>query len=161
MAQRRRDLGRVSVDDASHHLPGDRPSVAIARHGHDHILAGPAVGGGARIVTLPAAQQADVARIALVRRKGDVAAAIGNVVPHQAARLRHVHRLADDERRHVFDLAARVRRRKLQVGNDLVRLVERIELTEGEAPDLFIGDAGSAGGWRRALDDDLRDAGFD
>ena len=56
--------------------------------------------------------------VALVGGDGDAAAAVRHVVPHQAAALRHVDRLDQEERRDVLDLAARVPRRELDVGDD-------------------------------------------
>ena len=73
-----------------------------------------------RVVALPAAAQPDVAAMPFRDVDRDPAAAIRHVMPHQVARLRHVDRLDQEERRDVLDLAARISWRELDVCDDAV-----------------------------------------
>jgi hypothetical protein len=81
------------------------------------------------------------------------------------ARARHVDRLHEEERCHVFDHASGISRGELDVGDDRVAAIVWIELAEGAAGERFIlaGVAkGSAveGGRDLLLDDDLLDVGL-
>ena len=109
----------------------------------------------------------DVAERALGRVEQHRPAAIRHVVPQEAARLRHVDRLGDDERRDVADLAVRVLA-ELDVLDDLVARIVGIELAEGAAGDLLVLAGVAVSGARRAfaergrdrlVDDDFGDAG--
>ena len=83
--------------------PGDRRAVrifgdrdlqpVIAANVHRRAHGGAESGAHARVVALPCARQTHVAEAALHVAEGERSAAIGHVMPHQAAGFRHVHRL--------------------------------------------------------------------
>ena len=158
--------GPAAVDDAAEDLsgragdPGRLHPLVAARRDRRR---GRGVGGhhrGAGVVALPAAGEADVALHAQVARDRDPAAAIGHVVPHQAARLRQVHRLDDEEARDVLDLPVRVSLGMREVCDLVVVPVARIELAERAPGDGLVRRlAGGLSGERLgAVDDDARDA---
>src|SRR6185369_3999246 len=110
------------------------------------------------VVALPSAQELDVFRCERIVREADVAAAVGNVVPHHADRGRHVLRLAQDEARDVGDLARRriARERVRDVGDERVVRVGGIDLAERAARDLLVAGLGTDVG--SGVDHDARDA---
>ena len=122
---------------------------------------GPIVGVYAGVVALPCARESDVAEIALRDHDGERRAAIRNVVPHEAARLRHVHRLRQYERGDIPDLAVRVFA-QFDVLDDSVQRIVRVQLTKRPAGNLLVRDglAGPRGERLRVVDHDLRDAGI-
>ncbi len=65
------------------------------------------------------------------------AAAIDHRIHQHAARLRHVDRLDQRERRNVFHLAARVARRELDIGDERILRICRVELAVGLAAQLL------------------------
>ena len=87
---------------------------------------------------------------------GERAAAIGHVVPHQAARFRHVDRLGDDESRDVAYLAVRVFAER-DILNDFVERIARIELAECAAGDLLVLTCVAVRGARGAFAESRRD----
>ncbi|HWF96441.1 MAG TPA: hypothetical protein VG291_15905 [Xanthobacteraceae bacterium] len=153
-------IGASGIEDAPHDAPGDRRPIGILRHRHDDIVVVGPRRGPARIVALPAAGKTDVAGRALERPDGDPAAAIGHVVPHQAARPRHVDRLHQLKRGGVLDHPTRIAGRELDVLDDRIVRIVRIELPEGAPGQGFVG-AGAAearpveGGRHLRVDDDL------
>jgi hypothetical protein len=163
--ERRRDL-TAAVDDAA-----DESARDVGQHRHLDVV----VREGARaargqtgrigrrqrrpagVVALPGAQQLHVHRRERVGRKADVAAAVGNVVPHDAARGRHVLGLAQYEARDVGDLARRVARERVgDVGDERVVRVGGIDLAEGPTGQLLVRRLVVDGG--RRVDHDARDA---
>ena len=64
--------------------------------------------------------------------------AVGHVVPHQVARLRHVDRLHQLERGRVLDHAARIARRELDVLDDGIVRIVGIEFAEGAAGERLV-----------------------
>ena len=91
---------------------------------------------GRNDISLPAADERDVP---LGTRGGLSAAAIDDGISQHAARLRHVDRLDERERRDVFDLAPRIAWRKLDVGDDRVLRIVGIELAVNLSGDLLEG----------------------
>ncbi len=171
----RRRIQSAAVDDAAEHRAGDarqhrRHHVMVRERrcrcagGSRHIgrQAGHARrhGGGAGVVALPAAQQVQVTRGEQIGVERHVAAAVGHVVPHQAARVGHVHRLADAKARDVLDVATRIAWRETEVGDFLVVAIARIQFAEGAAGQFLVGLGGVGGVGQRGgrVDDDARHA---
>ena len=156
--------GTAGIDDTPPTQgSGDGGAVRIVGHRH---------GGGfpvrpghraAGVVALPAATQSDIAHCPFGRHDGDPAAAIGHVMPQQVAALREVDRFDDLESGDIFDHAALVSRRQVNVLNDGVVRILRIDLAIGAAGQGFIrpggSEAGAAKGGRGPrFDDDPDDA---
>src|ERR1019366_4099323 len=93
-------------------------------------------------------------------------AAVRHAVEQDAARMRHVDGLGDREGRRVLHHLAGIARRKLDVRNDGVVRIFRVQLTVETAAQGLILASLSEGlpliGWRLALfDDDARHAGVE
>jgi hypothetical protein len=79
-------------------------------------------------------------------------------VPHHAARLTHVHRFGQHERRDVTHLAVGVLA-EVDILDDRVERIVRVELTKGPTGDLLVRYRLTRGRERQHIvDDDRRDA---
>ena len=112
-----------------------QPVIGVAFHVGTH--------GGAerdihtRVVTLPRAGETDVAEAPLGAVEYHRPAAIGHVVPQQAAGLTHVHRLGQNEAGDVTHLAVGVFG-ELDILDEFVDRISGIEFAERTAGDLFV-----------------------
>ena len=134
--RRFRPVGHVveARDDGT----GDRRAVRIARDRHHDRL----VGRRRDYVALPAADERHVAF-----RTGDrlAVAAVDDLIKEHACRLRHIYRLGQRERRDVFHLPARVSRGQIEILNDGVVRILRIDVAVHLAADEFERPGGSDG----------------
>jgi hypothetical protein len=107
---------------------------------------------------LPATAQADVAKAAFLDRNDARAAAIGHVVPEESAGALLVDRLHQIEAGFVANLAVDIGA-ELDVGDDAIVRIGRVEFTEGPAPDLLVRER-LAGERCDTVDHDARDSGL-
>src|SRR5215472_4982226 len=74
-------IGATAIDDPREYLPGDGVAVGLPRdRDHHPIVADSRLIRASRIISLPAAAQADVAVEPTVDRDGEPAAAVGHVL---------------------------------------------------------------------------------
>ncbi len=124
------------VAEASEHRAGQRRPVAAASHGHLNGL----VGGRRRDVTLPAADEGNVP---VWPRRGGAVAAIDDRIHEHAARLRQVRGHHQGERGNVIDAAPCIARRQVDVLDDAVAPIARIDFAVHASADVHVG-AGAA-----------------
>ena len=99
-------VGAAAVDDAAQHQPGDGRAVGILRHRHCHpVVVGAQAPCCRRCRPASRCSSPTSPGIALRGGDGDAAAAVGHVVPHEAARFRHVDRLDQEKARDVLHFA--------------------------------------------------------
>ena len=136
--EHRARIDTAGIDDATHDEAGDRRPIGILRNRDCHPLVIVGRSRPARIIALPSAAQTDVAIVAMGRVNRNPAATVRHVLPHEVAALRHVDGLHEIEARDVLDLAIRVARSQLDVVDDRVVWIVRIEFAEGAARQRFI-----------------------
>ena len=124
-------VARRQIAEAREHRAGQRRPVAVARHGHLNGL----VGGRRRDVALPAADERDVP---VWPRRGGAVAAIDDRIHEHAARLRQVRGHHQRERRDVIDAAARIARRQVDVLDDAVAPIARIDFAVHASADVHV-----------------------
>ena len=122
---------RAKVGDGERIRARDRRAVRVLRHRH-----GDALDLRSRKVSLPPARQPDIARF--VAADVDAPAAIGYLVQQHPARLRHVDRLGQEERRGVLDHAACIARGELDVLDDRAAAIGGIHLARDGAGIGFV-----------------------
>ena len=134
------------IHDAVPHGAGDGRTIGMACNRHFDALAVRTV-GGERNVALPAAPQHRFAKLieeTIARITANVefgrsamSAAVDDVVKKDSGRLAHVDRFHQGEVGAVRDASGGILRRELNVGNEGIAPVLRIDLTGGDAFDFF------------------------
>ena len=161
-------IGACAVDDAPKHLACDFGAVEIFGHGHLQELQAIDRGlsldlGRACVIALPSTGQANVTHGKFLLGIGEHSAAVGYIVPHEAAGVFEVDGLVDHKGGHVADLAVGVFG-QLDVLDDAVLWEFGVQLAKGPSSNLFVGNRGrtARGHWHGFgfVDHDARDAGL-
>ena len=117
----------VRLRESQHKRTGDARTVAILRNWYLNRV----IRRRRNDVALPAADERDVA---IRMRHGIATSAVHDGVQQDAARPHHLRRPHERERDDVFDLAASVARREVDVGDNGVLRIRRVQLAVRRYP---------------------------